>query len=51
MSSIDTRYDYTDDQGRAMYRVWVAGRPEPPGNPVKWSEQTLRQSFEKVDDD
>ena len=44
---VDSRVAYRK-QGQIYYSVWPAGRTEPPGNPAKWSEQTLKQSFEKV---
>jgi len=40
---IETELDHIDC-GENVYRVWVAGRPEPEGNPVKWHESTLRES-------
>lgn len=43
---VDSRLDHVDEDGRKIYRVWPAGRPEPKGNVVRWSEETLRQSFE-----
>ena len=46
---VDSRFAYRRN-GQTYYSVWPAGRKEPPGNPVKWSEDTLRHSFEKVDD-
>ncbi len=48
MQAIDTRVDYVDaETGETYYRVWPAGLPEPAGNPVKWSESTLRELYEK----
>ena len=36
----------TDGDGCVTrYRVWPAGYPEPPGNPVKWSPETLRRTW------
>ena len=51
VSAVDTCVDHVDPEtGEVFYRVWPAGRPEPRGNPVKWSESTLRHHFEKADD-
>lgn len=41
---IETKLDHVDKDGENVYRVWVADRPEPTGNPVKWHESTLRES-------
>jgi hypothetical protein len=49
--AINTRLDHVDGEGRRIYRVWPAGLPEPPGNPVKISEETLRQTYEMVNDE
>ena len=50
LRGIDTRIDHTDADGETFYRAWPEGRQEPPGNPVKWSESTLRICYERVED-
>jgi len=52
LTSIDTEIDHVDEEtGETYYRVWVAGRPEPPGNPAVWSGTTLRHNFEQEKDE
>ena len=43
---VDSKLDHVDENGQRIYKVWPAGRPEPKGNVVKWSESTLRQCYE-----
>ena len=47
IDSIDTVVDHVDEDGQKVYRAWPAGRPEPSGNPIRWSESTLRHHYEK----
>ncbi len=48
---IESLVYHVDEDGETFYQCWPAGCSNPDGNPVKWSESTLRLCYEKVTDE